>query len=74
MTFLTIAEAVRQSRRERFLTRTRLAEMADVHPTTIKRIELGFSVSFDTLYRVNEALEGDIIRLTDADMRARLEK
>lgn len=60
---MTIADALIEARCRRFWSRERLAENASLSPHTVARIERGIPVKVDTLYRLDQALDGELLRL-----------
>ncbi len=58
MQLVALGRAVRESRLKLNLTQAELAEIADLHPTYISRVETGdANVSFETVTRIAHALK-----------------
>jgi len=60
---MRIADALQRARMMRFWSRERLAEAAGVSSATVRRVERGVPVRAETLYQIDRALDGELLRL-----------
>lgn len=61
---------LRKLREEKKLSQQQLADMADIHKTTLQNIENAkFSVKFDVVISLAKALEIPINKLTDFEIK-----
>lgn len=63
MDLTTVGERVRRLRERQKLSGSDLAEMAGVHPNTIRNMEAGKSVTLGTVFHVAEALGIEVASL-----------